>query len=72
MTQLLEQVIEKLRALPVDKQDQVAGFVLYELESDQKWHETTQRHAGKLDELVADVLEADRRGECDDLDPDRL
>jgi len=36
MTQLLEQAIAKLRALPLDKQDQVAGFVLHELESDQQ------------------------------------
>jgi hypothetical protein len=34
MTKLMEQAIEKLRSLPDEKQDTVAGFVLSELEAD--------------------------------------
>jgi hypothetical protein len=72
MTKLMEQAIERLRSLPVERQDQVAGFLLYELESDRKWEETTEKYADKLDKLVADVIDSDRRGECDPLDPDRM
>ena len=72
MTQLLEKAIEKLRVLPAEEQDRFAGFLLDELRADHAWDETTRKHSGKLDRLVTSVLEANRRGECDALDPDRM
>ena len=37
MTKLMEQAINRLRALPVEKQDSFAGIVLAELDGDGEW-----------------------------------
>ncbi len=72
MTTRLAQVIERLQELPAEQQDVVAGFILHELNEDDRWLKTTAEHEGKLGGLVADVLRADTNGECDDLDPEKL
>ena len=72
MTKRMEKAIEALKSLPEEKQDSVADFVLHELESDERWEQTTAQHTAAVDRIVADVLEADRRGETEVLDPDRL
>lgn len=55
-----------------ETQDAVAGSLLWQLEDDRRWKQTTEKYAKQVDKLVADVLEADRRGETKPLDPDRL
>ncbi len=72
MTKLMEKAIEALRSLPEETQDAVAGSLLWQLEDDRRWEQTTERYAEQVDKLVVDVLEADRRGETEPLDPDRL
>jgi hypothetical protein len=72
MTKLMEKAIEALRSLPEETQDAVAGSVLWKLEDDRKWEQTTEDHAAQVDKLVAEVLEADRRGETEPLDADGL
>jgi hypothetical protein len=72
MTKTLEQVIERLRQMPEDRQDAIARLVLHEIDEDERWLQSTAAHAGKLKGLVDDVLEADRRGECEPLDPEQL
>ena len=37
MTRLMGKAVEALRSLPEEQQDAVAGFVLYEIESDRRW-----------------------------------
>jgi hypothetical protein len=39
MTKLMEQAIERLRALPPEKQVSIAGTVLHELDSSERWDE---------------------------------
>ena len=72
MTTRLARVIERLQELSDEQQDAVAGFILSELEEDERWRSTTLAHEGKLGGLVAEILGADARGECDDLNPDKL
>ena len=72
MTKLMEQAIEKLRALPEEKQDTVAGFVLSELESDQKWEQTSLKYGEKLRKLADEAQEDFRVGRTSELDPDSL
>jgi hypothetical protein len=72
MTKTLEQAIERLRQMPEDRQDAIARLLLHEIDEDERWTRTTEAHADKLKGLVDDVLEADRRGECEPLDPDQL
>jgi hypothetical protein len=72
MTKTLEQAIERLRQMPEDRQDAIARFLLQEIDEDERWMHSTEAHADKLKGLVVDVLEADRRGECEPLDPDQM
>jgi hypothetical protein len=72
MTRLMEQAIERLRALPETQQDPLARFLLNELEDDQRWAASTLRHADALGRLADRVLADDARGECEPLDPDKL
>ena len=61
MTKLMEQAIEKLRSLPEEKQDAVAGFVLSEPEEDQKWEQSSIQHADKRRKLADEAIS---RGEA--------
>lgn len=72
MTTNLEQAIERLRQMPEEKQDLIALLVLHEIEEDERWMRSTEVHSGKLQGLVDDIREADRRGECEPLDADQL
>jgi hypothetical protein len=72
MTKTLQQAIERLQQAPEDRQDALAALVLHELDEDERWANSTAAHVEKLRDLVQDVLEADRRGECQPLDPDQL
>ena len=72
MTKLLEEAIGRLRGMSEDRQDQLAGLLLHELEEDEKWMASTQAGEQKLAGLVEDVLAADGRGECTPLDPEKL
>lgn len=70
MTRLMEQAIERLRAVPETEQDRLARFLLNELEEDGRWSRSTIEHEAKLKGLVETV--DDGRGECEPLDPGRL
>jgi hypothetical protein len=72
MTQKLQKVIEKLRSLPEDKQDQIAGFVLHELEENARWEATTAKHRGKVAKLVEQILNDEKHGRTEELDPESL
>jgi hypothetical protein len=72
MTKALEQAIERLKQMPEDRQDSLAQLLLHEIDEDERWQQSTASHAGKLKGLVSDILEAERRGECEPLDPDNL
>lgn len=61
MTKALEQAIERLKQMPEDRQDSLAQLLLHEIDEDERWQQSTTRHADKLQDLVADVLEAERR-----------
>ncbi len=72
MTRLMEQAIERLRAIPEHQQDRLAEFLLHELAEDERWSATTQGHAAKLRDLAENVLADDANGRCTPLDPERL
>jgi hypothetical protein len=72
MSNIVEQAIELLRQMPEDRQDSLARLVLHEIEEDARWTRSTDANAGKLQGLVERVIEADERGECEPLDPDKL
>lgn len=72
MSSRVEQAIERLRALPESQQEELARFLLSELDEDERWAATTRRHLDGLGRLCDRVLADDTRGECDLLDPDKL
>ena len=72
MTRLMEQAIDRLRAVPDAQQDRLAEFLLHELAEDERWARSTIDHADKLKGLIDDVLADDAKGHCTPLDPDRL
>ena len=72
MTKLMEKVIEKLRSLPEKNQDAVAGSVLYQLEEDRRWEDTSIKHADTLKRLGDEALDDFRAGRTTDLDAEGL
>jgi hypothetical protein len=72
MTQKLQKAIEKLQTLPAEKQDQMAGFLLQELNEDAKWEATTAKHRRRASKLVEEVLEDERQGKTSKLNPESL
>jgi hypothetical protein len=72
MTKTLELAIDRLRQMPEERQEMFARLMLHEIEQDELWNRTTESHAGSLRGFVEKVLEAERRGECEPLDPDKL
>ena len=42
------------------------------IDEDERWVRSTEANADKLRGLIGEVLQADSRGQCEPLDPDRL
>ncbi|HZZ28109.1 MAG TPA: hypothetical protein VFE46_08910 [Pirellulales bacterium] len=72
MTDALKQAIERLQQMPEERQDMIARLMLHEIEEDERWMRSTESHSAKLQGFVKDLLEADRRGECEPLNPEKL
>lgn len=72
MSHLVETAIDRLRQMPVDRQDMIARLVLHEIEEDERWMQSTNSNVEKLQSFVDQVLDADDRGEYEVLDPDQL
>lgn len=72
MSNTVERAIERLRQMPADQRELFAQFVLHEIEEDERWLRSTESSTEKLTDFVTGVLEADRQGECEPLDPDKL
>jgi len=72
MTKLMEKAIEKLRSLPEEKQDAVAGFVLSEIQEDQMWEESSIKHSVNLRKVADEASDDFRAGGTSELDPDAL
>lgn len=72
MTEQLDQVIARLKALPTDKQDAIATLILEELEDDQRWDESFARSPDLLATLAAEAMTEYRAGKTQELDPETL
>jgi hypothetical protein len=72
MTEQLDQVIARLKALPTDKQDAIATLILEELEDDQRWDESLARSPDLLAKLAAEAMTEYRAGKTQELDPETL
>ena len=72
MTRLMEQAIERLRTVPESQQDQVAQFLLSELDEDSRWAASTAAHIDAARRLAESVLADDERETFGPLDPEAL
>jgi hypothetical protein len=72
MTELLEQVITKLKTLTESEQDVIATMVLKELEDDMKWEKAFARSEDILAKLAAEAMAEHRAGKTQELDPEIL
>lgn len=68
MTELLEQAIRKVAALPRDEQDAIASQIIETLEDEAIWKEKLSRTSDKLRRLADDAETESRRGETRPLD----
>jgi hypothetical protein len=68
----MEQVIERLRAVPPGEQDELARFLLNELQEEERWSTTSNAHTPQLRRLMDQVLGDDAKGRSEPLDPDKL
>ncbi len=79
---VVEEAVERLRALPAGRRGQFARFLLNEWDGDDAWVRTTAAaaataaataaHADAVGRYVADLRADDARGLTEPLDPDRL
>lgn len=56
MTELLEQVIARLKSMPADEQDAIAAMIIEELEDATRWDATFARSQDILAELAAKAM----------------
>jgi len=72
MTRLLEEAFARVSELPADAQDELARWLLGELESERRWSELFAESGDALARLAEEALAEHRRGETKALDPDKL
>jgi hypothetical protein len=72
MTELLEQVITKLKTLPESEQDSLAAIILEELEDDIKWEKAFASSEDMLTRLATEAMEEYRAGKTQELNPETL
>jgi hypothetical protein len=72
MTRLLEEAFARASELPADAQDEVARWILGELESERRWSKLFAESENALARLAEEALAEHRRGETKELDPTKL
>jgi hypothetical protein len=72
MTKLLEKAFAEAVKLTKKEQDQVAKWLLAELESERLWEDAFARSADQLAQLANAALKEHRKGRTRPLDPNQL
>ena len=72
MTELLEQAIAQVKALPECEQDSLAALILEELEDEARWQSKFANSQDLLARLAAEAMTEDRAGKTRPLDADAL
>lgn len=72
MTELLEQAIDYIKGLDVDKQDAIATLIMEELEDDVKWDATFASSQNLLADLAAEAMAEYNAGQTQVLNPETL
>ncbi len=72
MTKLLTKAFETASDLPPDAQDEVARWLLQELEGEARWAKAFAGSQDALAGLADEALEEHRNGRTESLDPEAL
>ena len=72
MTKVLEKAFDEASKLPEKEQDELGKWLLAEIESDRNWDQVFARSHNQISRLASEALEEHRRGETEELDPDKL
>lgn len=72
MTRLLEEAFARVSELPAEAQDELARWLLSELESERRWSKSFDESQDALAQLAEDALAEYQRGETKELDPEKL
>ncbi len=68
MTKLLKEVLAKLSKLPPEQQDELAAWLLAEMEDEARWDKSFAQSQDALAKLADEALEEFRRGETRPLE----
>ncbi len=72
MTKVLEQAFDAASKLSESEQNALGEWLLAEIESEREWDQAFARSQNLLARLAKEAQAEHRRGETDELDPDRL
>ncbi len=72
MTKVLEQAFDAASKLSESEQNALGEWLLAEIESEREWDQAFSRSQDLLARLAKEARAEHRRGETDELDPDRL
>ncbi len=72
MTRLLEEAFARVSELPADAQDELARWLLGELESERRWSELFAKSGDALARLAEEALAEHRRGDTKALEAEKL
>ncbi len=63
MTKLLKELIDKLSKLSPERQDELAAWLLAEMEDEARWDKSFVESQDALEKLADEALEEHKRGE---------
>ncbi len=70
MTKLLKELIDKLSKLSPERQDELAAWLLAEMEDEARWDKSFAESQDALEKLANQALEEHERGETTPLEFD--
>jgi CRISPR/Cas system-associated protein Csm6 len=68
MTKLLKEVLAKLSKLSPERQDELAAWLLAEMEDEARWDKSFAESQDALEKLADEALEEHKRGETRPLE----
>ena len=68
MTKLLKELIDKLSKLSPERQDELAAWLLAEMEDEARWDKSFAESQDALEKLANEALEEHKRGETRPLE----
>jgi len=72
MTRLLKEAFARVSELPAATQDELARWLLSELKSERRWSKLFDESKDALARLAEEALAEHKRGETQELDPEKL